>query len=36
VVEAFTNASVLGTGVTWLGYVLETLLTYKPMGKEQA
>lgn len=36
VVEAFPNASALGTGETWLGYVLETHLTYKPMGKEQA
>jgi hypothetical protein len=27
VAEAFTNVSVLGTGETWLGYVLENRLT---------
>jgi len=27
VVEAFTNASALGTGEMWLGYVLENRLT---------
>jgi hypothetical protein len=27
VLDAFTNAPVLGTGETWLGYVLENRLT---------